>query len=263
MIAAGFLPACTALWHRGVFELVHAGWWHDLPGADRWAPAVWLAFPAALVTILAIAAAALSRARILVVVLGLASVVHPLLPLALTPLALAVRTWPPRQMLVWPAIAGAAIWAIGFWSTPSCVNATSMPVRPTDLAAAWGRTIGLAGGVLLIVDLAFRHTSRRSQLAAAVLLVVTGGVLVSGRATDPPAFLGASAAVLWWRVAAGASRVVAWQTTLAGRIGAVTLVALVPVLAAEAARCRQRGAATRAPAMRGARSSGRAAPRRS
>jgi hypothetical protein len=232
MIAAGFLPACTALWHRGVYELVHAGWWQDLPGADRWAPAVWLGIPAAAVTFVAIAAAALSRARILIVVLGLASVVHPLLPVALAPLALAVRTWPARRMLAGPAMVAAAIWAVSFYLTPACLDVTRQPIPLTAMAAIWARTIGLAGGVLLVIDLLFRHESRRSQLTAAVMLVAIAVVLGSGRATDAPAFLGAAAAVLWWRVAAGASQVIAWQTTAAGRVGAIALVVLVPLLAA-------------------------------
>lgn len=232
MIAAGFLPACTALWHRGVFELVHAGWWQDLPGADRWAPAVWLGIPAALVTFVAIAAAALSRARILIVVLGLSSVVHPLLPLALAPLALAVRTWPARQMLVGPAIVAVLAWGMGVLLTPACVDATPAAIPLLAVVTVWGRSIGMAGGVLLLIDLLFRHESRRSQATAAVILIAMAALLGSGRATDAPAFLGSAAAVLWWRVTAGASQVIAWQTTGAGRVGAIALVALVPLLAA-------------------------------
>lgn len=231
MITAGVLPACTALWHRAAFALVDAGWWRDLPGADRWAPAVWLAFPAALVTFVAIAAAALSQARVLIVTLGLASVVHPLLPIALAPLALAVRTWPAKQRLVGPAIAGAALWAIGFWLTPACATAAP-PVAPAAIAAVLARSIGLAGSVLVVIDLLFRGESRWSQLAAAVMLLALGGALSSGRASDVPAFLGAAAAVLWWRVAGGASQVIAWQTTTRGRTGALALIVLVPVLAA-------------------------------
>jgi hypothetical protein len=232
MITAGILPACTAVWHRGVLELVRAGWWQDLPGADRWTPAVWLAIPAAVVTLLAIAAAALSGARALIVLVGLAGFVHPLLPLVLAPLALTVRTWPSRPALVPPAIFAAAVWAFAWWLTPSCVDPWRVPVAPLRLAAAWGATIGLAGGVLLALDALFSRLGRWSQLGAAVLLVIAGGVLVTGRATDAPALLGASGAVLWWRVAAGGSHVVAWQTTMPGRLGAMALVALVPVLAA-------------------------------
>ena len=165
-------------------------------------------------------AAALSRARILIVVLGLASVVHPLLPLVLAPLALAVRTWPTRQTLVGPPIGGRGIWAAGFWLTPPASTHAAADRADGRPVAVWATTIGLAGGVLLVLDLLFSHASRRSQLAAALLLVIAAAVLVSGRATDVPAFLGASAAALWWRVAAGASQVVAWQTTVAGRVGA-------------------------------------------
>ena len=235
MITAGLLPACAAVWHRGVFELVQAGWWQDLPGADRWAPAVWLGIPAVLLTLVAVAAAALSRVRILIVVLALATVVQPVLTLVLAPLALAVRTWPPRQTLVWPAIVALAIWAAGFWLTPACVSGPPRSISAMEIAVAWGRTIGVAGGVLIVLDLLFRHTSRRSQLAAAVVLAIVAGLLVSGRATDAPALLGASVAVLWWRVVAGASQVIEWQTTVAGRVGAIALVVLVPVLAAEQA----------------------------
>lgn len=235
MITAGFLPACTALWHRAAFAFVDAGWWRDLPGADRWTPAVWFAMPAALIAFAAIVAAALSRARILIVVLGLASIAHPLLPIALAPLALAVRTWPSRQQLVGPAVAGAALWAVGAWLTPGCDTAT-LPVSPATIAGVLARTIGLAGAVLMAIDLLFRVESRRSQLAAAVMLLALTAALGSGLAIDVPAFLGAAAAVLWWRVVAGGSQVVAWQTTVAGRIGAIVLVALVPLLAASQGR---------------------------
>jgi hypothetical protein len=214
-----------------VYELVRAGWWQDLPGVDRWAPAVWLGIPAAVVTFVAIAAAALSRARILIVVLGLASVIHPLLPVALAPLALAVRTWPARRALAGPAIVAAAIWVVSFHLTPVCFDATSPPIALTSMGAVWVRTIGLAGAVLLAIDLLFRHESRRSQLTAAVILVAIVILLGSGWVTDAPAFLGAAAAVLWWRVAAGASQVIAWQPTMAGRVGAFALVVLVPLLA--------------------------------
>jgi hypothetical protein len=232
MIAAGFLPACTALWHRGVFELVHAGWWRDLPAADRWVPAVWLGIPAAVVTLAALAAAALSRARLLIVVIGLAGVVHPVLPAVLAPLALAVRTWPARRFLAGPVVLAASIWVVGFWLTPACLDGSAPAMPLSTLAAVWARAIGLPGGVLLGIDLAFRHESRRSQLTAALILVAIAVVLGSGLATDVAAILGASAAVLWWRVAAGASRVIAWQTTTTARIGATALVALVPLLAA-------------------------------
>jgi hypothetical protein len=231
MITAGFLPACTAVWHRAVLELVRAGWWQDLPGADRWTVVVWLAIPAAAVTLLAIAAAALSGARALIVLVGLAGFVHPLLPLVLAPLALAVRTWPARPALVPPAIAAAASWTLAVWLTPSCVDPWRDPVAPLRLAAAWGTTIGLAGGALLAIDALFSRLGRWSQLAAALLLVIAGVALVSGRATDAPALLGASGAALWWRIGAGASHVVAWQSTIPGRVGAIALVALVPVLA--------------------------------
>jgi hypothetical protein len=241
MITAGFLPACTAVWHRGVLELVRAGWWQDLPGADRWTPVVWLAIPAAVVTLLAIAAAALSGARTLIVLIGLAGFVHPLLPLVLAPLALAVRTWPARPALVLPAIFAAASWAFALWLTPSCVDPWRDPVAPLRLAAAWGATIGLAGGALLALDVLFSRLGRWSQLSTALLLVIAGGALVTGRATDAAALLGASGAALWWRIAAGGSHVVAWQTTILGRVGAMALVALVPVLAALPAVVPERG----------------------
>jgi hypothetical protein len=199
MITAGFLPACTAVWHRAVLELVRAGWWQDLPGADRWTVVVWLAIPAAAATLLAIAAAALSGARALIVLVGLAGFIHPMLPLVLAPLALAVRTWPARPALVPPAIFAAASWALAVWLTPSCVDPWRDPVAPLRLAAAWGTIIGLAGGALLAIDALFSRLGRWSQLAAALLLVIAGGALVSGRATDAPALLGASGAALWWR----------------------------------------------------------------
>ena len=241
MITAAFLPACTAVWHRAVLELVRAGWWHDLPGADRWTVVVWLAIPAAAVTALAIAAAALSGARALIVLVGLAGFVHPLLSLVLAPLVLAVRTWPARPTLVPAAIFAAASWALAVWLTPSCVDPWRDPVAPLRLAAAWGATIGLAGGALLAIDALFSRLGRRSQLAAALLLVVAGGALVTGRATDAPAMLGASGAALWWRIAAGGSHVVAWQTTIPGRVGAIALVAIVPVLAVLQAVVPERG----------------------
>jgi hypothetical protein len=240
MITAGFLPACTALWHRGVLELVRAGWWHDLPGADRWPPVVWLAIPAAGLTMLAITAASLSRARALIVIVGLAGFVHPLLSAALVPLALAVRTWPARRALVVPAIIAIVTWALAFWLTPSCVEAWRAPVAPLRLFSTWGRTIGLAGAALLALDLLFSRLGRWSQLSAAALLIILGGALATGRASDAPALLGASGAVLWWRVAAGASHVVSWQSTVAGRVGAIVLVALVPVLAATPAATAKR-----------------------
>jgi hypothetical protein len=232
MIAAGFLPACTAAWHRGVFELVRAGWWQDLPGADRWPSVMWLAIPAAVMTLLAIAAAALSRVRVLIVLLGLAGFVQPLLALALIPLALAVRTWPARRALVAPSLIAGVLWAAGSWLTPSCVEPSPLANTPAQIVAVWWSAIGLAGLVLLVLDVLFSQVGRWSQLAAAALLLITAGALVSGRASDPAALLGASSAALWWRIAAGASHVVAWQTTLAGRVGATLLVLLVPALAA-------------------------------
>ena len=241
MIAAGFLPACTAAWHRVVLELVRAGWWQDLPGADRWPPVMWLAMPAAVMTLLAITAAALSRVRVLIVLLGLAGFVHPFLPLALMPLALAVRTWPNPRALVAPAIVAVAIWAVGFWLTPSCAAPSPVANTPAQIIAAWWAAIGLAGFVLLGLDALFSQAGRWSQLAAVAVLVLTAGALVSGRATDPAALLGASSAALWWRIAAGASHVVGWQTKLAGRAGATLLALLVPVLAAVPAALPVRG----------------------
>jgi hypothetical protein len=241
MIAAGFLPACTAAWHRVALELVRAGWWQDLPGADRWPPVMWLAIPAAVMTAMAIAAAALSRARVLIVLLGLAGFVHPFLPIALTPLAVAVRTWPSRQALVAPVIMAVALWAVGYWLTPSCVEPSAAPNTPAQIIAAWGAAIGVAGLVLLVLDALFSQAGRWSQLAAVAVLALTAGALVSGRATDSAALLGVSSAVLWWRIAAGASHVIGWQTTAAGRIGATLLVLLVPALAAAPAALPARG----------------------
>jgi len=231
MIAAGLLPACAAAWHRGVLEMVRAGWWLDLPLADRWAPVVWLAAPAALITAMAIAAAATCRRPLLIVTLGLSSVVHPWLAVVLAPLVLLVRAWPSLADLRTPAAVGGLIWLGGAWMTPSCVSQGDGTLTAVGLAGGWWSAIGLAGAVLIAIDLLFNHAGRRRQLAATAVLLLASGWLLSGRATDATALVGASIAVWWWRIAAGAWLVLAWQTTVVGRLGAVALLVLVPALA--------------------------------
>jgi hypothetical protein len=231
MIAAGFLPACTAAWHRGVLELVRAGWWHDLPGADRWSPEVWLAGPAALITALAILAAVTARVRLLLVLLGISGLVHPWLVVALAPLALAVRTWPAMVTLRRAMAIAALTWLAALWLTPDCASPASSWISASTVAGVLWPIVGLGGAALVAIDM-LGGDARREQMAALALIVVAGSVLASGRATDATALLGASAAALWWRVTSGARHVVAWQTTAAGRLGAAALVLVVPVLAA-------------------------------
>lgn len=235
MIAAGLLPACAAAWHRGVLEMVRAGWWQDLPWADRWPPVVWLAAPAALVTAVAVGAAATSRPALLIVALGLSGVVHPWLAVVLAPLALLVRAWPSPADLRMPALVGGLAWLSGVWMTPPCQSSIGGALLAADLAGAWWPAIGLAGAVLISIDLLFNHAGRRAQMASLAVLLLSGGWLLSGRVTDVTALLGASTAVWWWRIAAGAGHVLTWQTTVVGRLGAGALVALVPVLAVERA----------------------------
>jgi hypothetical protein len=230
MIAAGFLPACAAAWHRGALALVTGGWWRDLPGADALPPAMWLALPAGVLTLLIVGTAASSRRRALLL-LGVSAFVQPWLLPALLPLALGLGSWPSGAAFRARYVTAVGVWLAGLLLTPSCAPFAARAPTAAALAAAWWASVGVAGGLLLFIDALFGANDRRAQLAAGVAILVAGTLVVTGAAGDASALIGLGAAILWWRAAAGARLVMAWQMTAGERLGAGLLMALVPVLA--------------------------------
>lgn len=231
MIAAGFLPACTAAWHRGAWMLVAQGWWSDLPGASQWPPLVWLAVPAALVTATAIVAAVNSRVRALLVVAGLSSFVSPWMIGALAPLFLLVKARPALADVRSALAAGALLWFAGLAVSPACREPQLTAVTLAQQSGTWWAIVGLSGAALVAMDAIFSTAARRAQSIAILAFAVSAVFMASGRAPDLTMPLGVGAAILWWRVAAGGALVVRWQATRLARAGAFLLVALVPVMA--------------------------------
>src|SRR5918993_3727122 len=119
MITAEFLPACPSAWHRLLHELVVAGRLSDIPGAT-WPPLVWFALPAALFVSIAVVASAARSPRALVLVLAASGFVSLWLPLALAPLLLNARPWPPATAWRTTVAIAIAIVATAFVATPPC-----------------------------------------------------------------------------------------------------------------------------------------------
>jgi hypothetical protein len=247
MIAAEFVPACPSAWHRAVLELVLAGRWSDIPLAS-WPPLVWFATPAAVVTALALVAVMLKRPRVLVLVLGLSAFVNLWLPLALAPLLLATRPWPPMEQWRTTLTVAAALLLGAFVATPSCDRvvdgfALAPPARMPAMVFA---TIGIAGVALLAADAAFSRGSRHTQAVCLAVAAMTATIATMAGGADGTALLGLLVALTWSRVAAGGRHLLQWQTTRGGRVGAVLLLMLVPLLAvAKAARPGPRDAGPR------------------
>lgn len=231
MIAAGVLPACPAAWQRGVHALVSAGVWVDIPLAAIVPSHVWLAIPAALVTCAAVAAAVWSGPRAVVMTAALSAFVHPWLPLALAPLALAARPWPEWQQWRWLLAAAGTAAAVALLVTPEC-RAFQAPVGWRDLAVQALGGLGPAGIALAIFDLAFAHDARRQQVAILSVALVAGALAVTAL-MDATATQGAMLAVCWWRAASGGRRMLRWQASTGARAGAMLILAAVPVLAVE------------------------------
>ena len=238
MIAAEFVPACPSAWHRAVLELVLAGRWSDIP-AGSWPPLVWFAAPAAVITALALVAVMLKRPRALVLVIGLSAFVNLWLPLALAPLLFATRPWPPMEQWRTTLTVAAALMLAAFVATPSCDRAVdgfalAPPVRMPAMVFA---AIGIAGVALLAADAAFSRGSRQTQAACLAAAAMTAAIATTMGGADRTALLGLLVALAWSRILAGGRQMLQWQTTAAGRAGAVLLLMLVPLLAvAKAAR---------------------------
>ncbi|MCC7242791.1 MAG: hypothetical protein IT180_12755 [Acidobacteria bacterium] len=229
MIAAGFLPECPAAWHRGVYALVSLGWWPDIPAIGLLPPLVWMALPAAVVTVAAVVTAAWSKPRAIALVVGLSTFVHPWLPVALVPLVAAATPW--RGWRPWrlPLAVAAALTAAAVLLTPACGEA-GPAVAWTDLVRPILGGLGLAGAALVALDLAFVRR-RPAQAATLAVAIVSLGLAVSGW-MDGATAAGAALAAFWVRAAAGGLQVLRWQTTTASRLGAGLLLVLVPILAA-------------------------------
>ena len=231
MIAADFVPACPSAWHRAVLELVLTGRWSDIPAAT-WPPLVWFAAPAGVITALALLAVMTKRPRALVVLLAASALVNLWLPLALAPLLLGTRPWPPVDR--WrTTVAVAATLALGAYvATPSCDPAVDgfALAPPARMPAMVLATIGIAGAALLAADAAFSRRSRPVQAACLGAALMTTAIAVTMGGADRTALLGVLVALAWSRVVAGGRQLLQWQTTSGERAGAVLLLMLVPLL---------------------------------
>ena len=233
MIAVEFAPACPSVWHRAVLELVLAGRWSDIPGAG-WPPLVWFAAPAAAVTALALLAAMWKRPRSLILVLGLSAFASLWLPLALAPLLLATRPWPPMEQWRTTLAVAAALTLGAFVATPSCDRAVDgfALADPALIPALVFASIGVGGAALLVADAVFGRGSRVVQTACVVAALMTTVIAVMVAGADRPSLVGVLTALAWSRALAGGRQLLQWQTTAGGRAGMILLLMLVPLPAA-------------------------------
>ena len=230
MIAVEFAPACPSGWHRAVLELVVAGRWSDIP-ATGWPPLVWFAAPAAVVTALALLAVVLKRPRVLVLVIGLSAFANLWLPIALAPLLLATRPWPPMEHWRTTVAVAAALTLGAFAATPSCDRAVDgfALASPARMPALLFASVGIAGAALLAADAVFGHRSRLVQAACLAAALMTTVIAVTVDGADRTSLLGLLIALAWGRVLAGGRLLLQWQTTAGGRAGMVLLLMLVPL----------------------------------
>ena len=154
------------------------------------------------------------------------------LPLALAPLLLATRPWPPMEHWRTTLTVAAALALGAFVATPSCDRAVDgfALAPPARMPAMVFATIGIAGAALLAADAAFSRRSRPVQAACLGVALMTAAIAVTMGGADRTALLGLLVALAWSRVLAGGRHLLQWQTTAGGRAGAVLLLMLVPLL---------------------------------
>jgi hypothetical protein len=233
MISAPFWAGCPSAIDRVRWLVLSRGGLDLLPWPLPLPGTLILCMPAVVVTALVLWTWSSRRARLAPVLFVIGAAVHPPLTMALTPLFawMDAPPLPRRTMLLRLAAILAATTAILWWATPSC----GVAERSTMLALAAGALPILSAAVGPIVGaLALLETLRSpgallTRLTWLVLLASIVAVWVfqnfAGAATLMPGCV-----LLWWLAMHGAASLVRRQPTMVARLGALTLMLLIPVL---------------------------------